>query len=106
MVRSIELALGLPPLSQYDAAATPMYAAFSDRPDLTPFTLRPPQTDLNTKNSPDAFGAAASARMNFSDVNDAPMHQLNEIIWRSVKGAQSPMPAPVHRYRPLAEAAL
>lgn len=106
MVRTIELALGLPPLSQYDAAATPMYASFSDRPDLTPFKLRPPQTDLNAKNGANAYGAAASVRMNFAEVDDAPMHQLNEIIWRSVKGARSPMPAPVHRYRPLAEAAL
>ena len=101
IVRSIELLLGLPPLSQYDAAATPFYAAFSDRAELAPYDLRPAQVDLEAKNSPKAYGAAASARMNFADVDDAPMHQLNEIIWKSVRGAASTMPPPVHRYRAL-----
>src|SRR5262249_11963102 len=38
MVRSIELILGLSPLSQYDAAARPMYNSFTDRADVTPYT--------------------------------------------------------------------
>jgi hypothetical protein len=40
MVRTIELLLGLPPMTQYDAAANPMYKTFSARADLTPYTLR------------------------------------------------------------------
>jgi YVTN family beta-propeller protein len=104
-VRSIELLLGLPPMSQYDASATPLYTAFSDRPDLTPFTLRPAQVDVEAKNTAAAWGAAASGRMDFSDNDRAPMHQLNEIIWKSVMGPDSAMPAPVHRYRPLIDAA-
>jgi hypothetical protein len=63
-----------------------------------------PLVDLNAKNTATAWGAAASARMDFSDNDRAPMHELNEIIWKSVKGADSPMPAPVHRYHPVAEA--
>ena len=103
MVRTIELLLGLPPLSQYDAAATPMYAAFSDKADLAPYILKPPQTDLMAKNTPASYGARESARMNFADIDDAPMHRLNEIIWKSVRGAASPMPPPVHRYRALTD---
>ncbi|MFI4936479.1 MAG: alkaline phosphatase family protein [Caulobacterales bacterium] len=103
-VRTIELLLGLPPMSQFDAAATPLYAAFGDKPDLTPYTAIAPMVDLNAKNTVTSYGAAASSRMDFSDNDRAPMHQLNEIIWKSVKGAESPMPAPVHRYRPLADA--
>jgi YVTN family beta-propeller protein len=102
MVRSIELLLGMPPLSQYDAAATPFYAAFGTAPDLTGFKGLPAQWDVNEKNSPQAYGARESARMNFADADEAPMHRLNEIIWKSVKGAASPMPAPVHRYRAVA----
>lgn len=104
VIRSMELLLGLPPLSQYDAAATPLYAAFGPTADLTPYTLRPPEIDLNAKNPASAFGAAESARMNFADVDDAPMHRLNEIIWKSVKGRGSAMPPPVHRYRALVSA--
>ncbi len=101
MVRSIELLLGLPPLSQYDAAATPYYAAFGETADLTPFSLRPAEWKLDEKNTPASYGARESAKMNFADVDEAPMRRLNEIIWKSVRGAASPMPPPVHRYRAL-----
>ena len=103
-VRSIELLLGLPPMSQYDAAATPLYAAFGDKADPTPYKVLPPQVDVMAKNLATAWGAAASAKMDFADADKAPMGKLNEIIWKSVKGADSAMPAPVHRYRALAEA--
>ncbi|CAN5347128.1 alkaline phosphatase family protein [soil metagenome] len=103
MLRTMELLLGLPPLSQYDAAATPMYAAFAPTPDLSPYVLKPPLTDLAAVNPPTAYGARESARMNFADVDDAPMHRLNEIIWKSLHGAASPMPPPVHRYRALVD---
>ena len=83
----------------------PLYAAFGTTPDLTPFMAVPAQADLNAKNTALAYGAAASAHMDFADADRAPMHQLNEIVWKSVRGANSPMPAPVHRYRPLADAA-
>ena len=49
MLRSIELLPGMPPLSQYDAAATPYYAAFGMTPDLTPFTRLPAQWDVNER---------------------------------------------------------
>lgn len=38
--------------------------------------------------------AAESSRMNFTGADLAPEQQLNEAIWKSVKGADSPMPAP------------
>jgi YVTN family beta-propeller protein len=101
MVRSIELLLGLPPMSQYDAAAMPMYASFGKDPVITPFNVISPLIDVNTKNSKDSYGAEESRRMDFSDVDRAPMHALNAIIWKSIKGADSPMPPPVHRFRPL-----
>jgi YVTN family beta-propeller protein len=104
MIRSMELLLGLPPMSQYDAAATPMYAAFGTAPVMTPFDALKPLTDVNAKNTERSAGAAESSKMNFSEVDRAPMRELNEIIWKSVRGADSEMPAPVHRFRPLIEA--
>src|SRR5207248_4963016 len=41
MIRTMELILGLPPLSQYDAAARPMYASFTDKADLGPYEHEP-----------------------------------------------------------------
>ncbi len=96
MLRTIELILGLPPMSQYDAAATPMYGAFRQRPDPSPFTAREPRVSVAELNAPGAFGAEASLAMDLDEADRAPDRELNEIIWRSVRGAGSAMPPPVH----------
>ncbi len=101
ILRTIELLLGLPPMSQYDAAATPMYAAFGTVADLTPYTAVQPLIDINAKNTRLSYGAPESAKMDFAEDDKAPMHRLNEILWKSIKGEQAEMPAPVHRFRPL-----
>ncbi len=95
VLRTIELILGLEPLSQYDASATPMYAAFQTTPDARPFTALAPRVSLEEKNRPDAWGADASLRMNLEEADRAPDLLLNEIVWRSVRGADRPMPAPM-----------
>jgi YVTN family beta-propeller protein len=98
MVRTIELLLGLPPMSQYDAAAMPMYRSFGVTANSTPYDVHPPEVDLTMKNTAGTYGARASRRMDFNDVDRAPVQALNEILWKSVKGADSPMPPPVRRY--------
>ncbi len=103
MIRSMELLLGLPPMSQFDASATPMYASFGTQPVVSQFNAIKPFIDINAKNTRDSYGAEQSAKMDFSDDDRAPMHALNEIIWKSIKGADSPMPPPVHRFRPLVD---
>jgi hypothetical protein len=105
VLRTIELILGLPPMSQLDAAAAPMYRAFQAKPDLTPFTLRPARVPLDEMNGPKAPGAAASLAMNLEEADRAPDLELNEILWKSVRGADSVMPPPVHAafVKPLAE---
>lgn len=95
MLRTMELILGLKPMSQFDAAAQPMYASFAAKPDLTPYGAVKPGVDLNEVNKKDAWGAAQSARLDLSKEDAADDLVFNEIIWRSVKGADSPMPAPV-----------
>jgi YVTN family beta-propeller protein len=95
MLRTMELILGLPPMSKYDAAATPMYNCFTDKADLTPFKHLPARVDLNEKNSPNAPGAERSLQMDFSKEDAAPDVEFNEIIWKAVRGADSQMPAPV-----------
>ncbi len=95
MLRTIELVLGLQPMSQFDAAAMPMWASFADRTDLAPYTAQPAQVDLTAVNTRVAWGARESNRMDFSEPDKADDIQLNEIVWRSVRGANAPMPAPV-----------
>jgi len=105
MLRTIELILGIPPMSQYDAAARPMYEAFGETADAKPFEARPPRVSIDEKNDPQAWGAAASAAMDLDEADRAPDRELNEIVWRSVRGAGSPMPPPVHAafVRPVAD---
>ena len=105
LLRTIELLLGLPPMSQFDAAGNPMYASFADTPDLTPYTHLKPTIDIQEQNVATACRARESAAMDFSGPDRTPMLDLNEIIWKSVKGADAQMPLPVHRFH-LAEAGL
>jgi hypothetical protein len=98
MVRTMELLLGLPPMTQYDAAATPMYAAFMDKADLSGYTHVGPEVDVNAKNTVMAWGSKESGEMDFSDYDRAPEFALNEIIWKSVRGARSAMPLPVRHF--------
>ncbi|MEO6001654.1 MAG: SMP-30/gluconolactonase/LRE family protein [Opitutus sp.] len=95
MLRSIELILGLQPMSQFDAAAAPMWASFQDTSDLTPYSALPARVDVNARNPKDAWGAQQTRKMDFSKPDKADDIALNEIVWRSVRGPRSPMPAPV-----------
>ena len=96
MLRTMELILGMQPMSQFDAAAMPMFASFNATPDLTPYTALTPSVDLNERNQKNAWGQDLSAAMNFKKEDAADDLLLNEIVWRSVRGAHSPAPAPIH----------
>jgi len=99
MLRTIELILGATPMSQFDAAATPMYGAFHLRPDATPYDARRPNTDLEAKNAA-ASEPALLRSIDYSEPDQLSLAQeiaLNQAIWRSVKG-NAPYPGAVRRY--------
>ena len=95
MLRTMELCLGLEPMSQFDAAARPMYNAFTETPDLAPYIHRPATADVNEKNLASAWGAQKSLELDLDEEDRADDLVFNEIIWKSVKGADSVMPPPV-----------
>jgi DNA-binding beta-propeller fold protein YncE len=95
MLRTMELILGLPPMSQYDASATPMYNAMQTTADLRPFTKLPGRIPVEEVNDQFTYGADASMRMNLAEADLAPERELNEILWRSIKGAGAPVPPAV-----------
>jgi hypothetical protein len=94
MLRTIELILGLEPMSQFDAAALPMIRSFTGTPDPAPYRCRPAAVPLDARNAATSWGAAASLAMDFSREDAADDLLLNDIVWRSVRGADSPMPPP------------
>ncbi len=95
MLRTMELILGLEPMSQFDASARPMFASFADQADPTPYAVRPPRIDLKAVNAPNAPGAQASLKLDLSKEDAADDLTFNEIIWKAVKGPDSIMPPPV-----------
>ena len=94
MLRTMELILGLRPMSQFDAAAMPMFASFAGRPDLRPYRALPARVNLEERNLASAWGTELSRKMDFTKEDAADDLLLNEVVWRSVRGADHPMPAP------------
>jgi YVTN family beta-propeller protein len=92
MLRTIELILGLPPMSQYDAAATPMANAFSATPTLTSYKVEQPRYDLTRKNGDGDYGQNLIEKMNLKREDAVPDIIFNEIIWQSIKGTRMPPP--------------
>jgi hypothetical protein len=86
MLRTMELIVGLPPLTQFDGTATPMTASFTDRPNLTPYRLRVPSQPLDERNTRASPMAAESDAMDFSVEDAVPDDLLGEAVWQSVKG--------------------
>ena len=91
----MELILGLKPMSQFDAAARPMYNSFQSTPDLRPDAARPATVNLDDRNTFAAWGADLSERFDLTKEDRVDDQLFNEVIWKSVKGPNSPMPAPV-----------
>jgi hypothetical protein len=90
----MELILGLTPMSQYDAAATPMWNSFSAAADLLPFKALPANIDLTQKNVAWNEWAKKSAGLDFAQEDRVPDNLFNEILWKGVKGENVPLPAP------------
>ena len=94
MLRTMEICLGLPPMTEFDKRANPMSESFNSNADATPYTLVAAQTDLNAKNPRAGQLAKESAMLDFSDYDKADPNKLNSILWRALKPGK-PMPAPV-----------
>jgi YVTN family beta-propeller protein len=96
VLRTIELILGLPPMSQYDAAALPLFECFTNKPDLTPYRLKAARVNLGQRNIAVNESSRRSQSFNLAKEDAVPDLILNEVIWKSVKGETSAMPAPKH----------
>ena len=98
-VRTMELLLGLPPMTQYDAGATPLFASFTDTPNFAPYTVLAQRTDLMAVNPGRGTGATASARLDFSHYDRCDPDTLNRLLWHAVKGRTSVYPGPTYAAR-------
>jgi len=94
-LRTIELMLGIPALSTYDAMAVPLYTAFTARADLRPYDAIHPRIDITARNRKTAYGAKVSAALDFSRPDATDPGVLRAIVarnagYRSWQGSQDP----------------
>jgi hypothetical protein len=94
MLRTIELILGISPMTQYDAAAESMWRCFTPTADLTPFISLPSNIDLNEKNIVVNKWQQKSETFDFSKEDAVPDLEFSEVIWYAVKGEAVPFPGP------------
>jgi len=95
VLRTIELILGLPPMSQYDAAAEPLWRCFDSTATHSPFNSIAPMTDLFEKNTAINKWQKQSENFNFSKEDLVNDQLLNEVIWVACRGTSLPCPVPV-----------
>lgn len=92
VLRTMELIVGLRPLTQFDAAARPMFGSFTQQPDARPFTAIQPKVSLTDRNPANGPGAAQSTRMDLSDADRVDDDELNDVLWRAIKHTDPPPP--------------
>jgi hypothetical protein len=96
----MELMLGLPPMNQLDATATPMDACFTSKPDFTPYTCltnNVPIDQMNPtlssiRNRRQYHDALVSSRLPFGKADQCPDSVLNKILWHAQMGFHRPYP--------------
>ena len=105
ILKTIELLLGVKPLTQYDAIATPILAFDTQPSNGATFNAIKASQDVMcqkvsrlvlAKGNPMRKWAIESAKMNFDVPDSAPSAKLNEVLWKSVKGPNSKMPKIQH----------
>ena len=94
VLRTIELILGMPPMTQYDAAANSMWRSFSATADFTPFTHKPSNVNLNDKNTKQNALSALSEKFDFSQEDKVPDLVFNDVLWKGIKGIDAITPSP------------
>ena len=95
LLRTMELILGLQPMSQYDASATPLWRCFDNTPDHPVFNSRPCQYNLDEKNLTESIWQKKSEKFDFTREDRVNDNDFNEVIWKAVKGLDSPCPPSV-----------
>jgi len=92
MLRTMELILGLRPMTQFDAGARPMFTAFQATPDAASYTSEKPRIALDERNPAASNTAARSAKLDFDEEDRADEDELNDILWTAIRGNTAPPP--------------
>ena len=94
MLRTMELILGMPPMTQYDAAAESMWRCFSSTSNPDSFSSLPARIDITQKNMAINEWQRRSEKFDFSKEDAIPDMEFNLVLWHGIKGDDVPLPAP------------
>lgn len=94
ILRTMELILGIPPMSQYDAAATPLWRVFAPTSNSMGYTARNITINLEEKNTAMNEWQKRSEKFDFAKEDAVPDLEFNTVLWYGLKGNQEPFPGP------------
>ncbi len=99
VLHSIELMLGIDPMTRFDALTPPLAQCFTNTPDLTPYHAVPNRVALDDMNSPvdrltgrERRLTERSIALDWSGPDKADSRALNEILWSSLHGPDTAYP--------------
>ncbi|MFZ9331590.1 MAG: bifunctional YncE family protein/alkaline phosphatase family protein [Chitinophagaceae bacterium] len=93
MLRTMELILGMGPMTQYDAAATPMWRCFDKVARPFDFKAIVPDVDMNQRNTAINEWQKKSEKFNFAKEDANNDIEFNKVLWHGIKG-NIPFPGP------------
>ena len=93
ILRTMELILGMSPMTQYDAAATPMWRCFDSSPKEFKFNALIPNIDFNQQNTVINEWQKKSELFNFAVEDSNNDIEFNRVLWHGIKG-NIPFPGP------------
>ncbi len=100
VLATIEEALHLGRMSQFDAFARPLHDVWAATPDFRPYAALTPAVPLeerNTATNTTPADARASSRLALDVEDAADEGTFNRVLWRTVKGPGVPYPAALAR---------
>ena len=93
MLRTMELILGMGPMTQYDAAATPMWRCFDSLARPFDFKAIIPSVSLKETNLVRNEWQKKSEQFNFAKEDSNNDVEFNKVLWHALKG-DVPFPGP------------
>ncbi len=94
VLKTIELILGMQPMSQYDAAANTLWKCFDKKVNIGGYATKPLQWDINEKNTRESAMQRKSEKFNFKKEDSINDHEFTEVLWKGLKGDNAIVPAP------------
>jgi YVTN family beta-propeller protein len=94
ILRTMGLILGIPPMTQYDAAAEPLWRCFTAAANLTPFIALPANVNLADRNVAVNEWQRRSEGFDFTKEDAIPDMEFSIVLWYGLKGEQVAFPGP------------